>query len=404
MTDAHTAGKDGGQELAAARRVLADRLWTSGDLRTEALRAGVAEVPREVFLQPGVLRQDDTGRWTPVLPDRLSPGEWATLAYQDESLVTQLDGQITAADLTQPGAEPRHGFPTASSTMPSLVVSMIEELDAEPGMSVLELGTGTGYSTALLTRLLGEDAVTSIEVDPVLAARAEKALNEIGLAPWTYPGDGLLGYPRRAPYDRVIATFSVRRIPYAWVRQTNPGGTILATVGSWAYGTGLAKLTVNDDGTATGTLTRPTSFMPARAHAAQPLDGDLDARTAYADSERTTTLDPAVLDEWMPAFLAQVAASGTQLVHVTGPDKEAGTYLFDTARESYAAVSGGESGWTVRQGGPVAIWDAIETAIDAWENAGRPGIEQVKLVVTPDTHVYTIPGDRRLIWSHRLLP
>jgi protein-L-isoaspartate(D-aspartate) O-methyltransferase len=220
-------------------------------------------------------------RWETVTVESLGRQAWAELVYRDDSLVTQLDGHLAATDI----GEPVTGFPTASSTMPSLVASMIEDLDVVPGMNVLELGTGTGYSTALLTELLGEDQVTSIEVDPALAERAEKPLNEIGLAPWTYPGDGLLGYPPRAPYDRVIATFAVRRIPYAWVRQTRPDGIILATVGTWAYGTGLAKLTVTPEGTARGRLILRTSFMPARAQADTFIDGDLGFRTAYADSE-----------------------------------------------------------------------------------------------------------------------
>lgn len=94
-------------------------------------------------------------------------------------------------------------------------------------------------------------SVTTVEVDPGVATRADAALEAAGYSTWTVTGDGLLGHPRRAPYDRVIATCAVRRIPHTWVRRTRPGGTILTTVapGSWAYGSGLAKVTVSDDGT-----------------------------------------------------------------------------------------------------------------------------------------------------------
>ncbi|WP_319367819.1 hypothetical protein [Streptomyces scabiei] len=103
---------------------------------------------------------------------------------------------------------------------------------------------------------------------------------------------------------------SGRRIPYTWVRQTKPGGIILATVGpgAWSYGTGLAKLTVRKDGTAEGRIIRRSSFMPARAEAVVPLSGDLTARAAYADTERKTVLSPEVLEQWMPALLAQLSA------------------------------------------------------------------------------------------------
>ena len=94
-------------------------------------------------------------------------------------------------------------------------------------------------------------SVTTVEVDPGVATRAEAAPEAAGHSTWTVTGDGLLGHPRRAPYDRVIATCAVRRVPHTWVRRTRPGGTILTTVapGSWAYGSGLAKVTVSDDGT-----------------------------------------------------------------------------------------------------------------------------------------------------------
>lgn len=397
----HLTTSDSGSALDAARRALADRLRNGGAMRTDALEAAVAAVPREVFLQPGVFLPTEDGRWGPATPSELGPAAWAELAYSDEqSLVTQVDGHLTVADVTAPIA----GFPTASSTTPVTVISMIEDLEAGPGMSILELGTGTGYSTALLSAVFGEDLVTSVEVDPALSSRAEAALEQAGWSPWTYAGDGLLGLPYRAPYDRVIATFSVRRIPYAWVRQTRPGGIILATVGSWAYGSGLARLTVEEDGTATGRLIRRSSFMPARAHAPALASLDLGARTAYADTERPTRMNPGLLERWMPAFLAQTAAPGTQMIHAVGADGDPEVHLFDIERESFAVLTPSGEEWTVRQGGPVAIWDVIEDAVARWEAAGSPDIDDVALEVTEAAHTYQFNTDPGLCWVHQVAP
>jgi methyltransferase of ATP-grasp peptide maturase system len=278
---------------------------------------------------------------------------------------------------------------------------MLEDLTIDDGMNVLEIGTGTGYSTALLCARLGEYNVTSIEVDSDVAIRAHVALERVGYSTWTVTGDGLLGHPRRAPYDRIIATCAVRRIPYTWIRQTRPGGVILATVGSWSYGTGLARLTVGDDGTATGHIIRRASFMPARAHALEPLSGDFTARTAYADTERTARISPDALADWMPAFLAQLAAPGTRLVRAVGGGGTV-VYLFDTDRESFAALTPTGGGWTVRQGGPVAVWDAIEQALTAWQDTGRPGIDAVRMRVTSRVHTYEVAGKSRLHWEHTI--
>lgn len=386
-------------DITAGRRALADRLQASGDLTSPTWRAAVEAVPRELFLQPGVFLPAGGDQWQPVTALGADPEEWAEIAYSDQSLVTQLDGYLTADQV----AGPIRGFPTSSSTIPATVVSMIEALDVEDGQSVLEIGTGTGYSTALMCHRLGEDQVTSVEVDPEVAARADAALETAGYSTWTVTGDGLLGHPRRAPYDKVIATCAVRRIPYTWVRQTRPGGTILATIGSWSYGTGLAKITVNDDGTAQGQIIGRASFMPARSQAVVPLAGDLSARAAYADTERPTPIAPQLLDEWMPAFLAQLAAPGAQLVTAVADGGRQTVYLFDPSRESFAQLDENGDGWSVRQGGPVALWGAVEQALTAWQEAGRPDISTVRLRISERSHAYWIGENPSLRWDHRLI-
>ncbi|MCN9239564.1 ATP-grasp peptide maturase system methyltransferase [Streptomyces sp. RY43-2] len=386
-------------DSTSLRRALADQLEQGGVLRTPVWRKAVEAVPRELFLPSFFRSAPGPGGITQYIPvtQDTDEDERLTLTYQDETWVTQLDGHLTADTADGPVT----GFPTSSSTMPSTVMGMLESLDVEDGMNVLEIGTGTGYSTGLMCHRLGEDNVTSVEVDPAVSERADAALEDAGYSTWTVTGDGLLGHPRRAPYDRTIATCALRRIPYAWVRQTQPGGIILATVGpsAWTYGTGLAKLTVKDDGTAVGRIIGRTSFMPARAEAAVQLSGDLSARAAYADTERATSLPPDALNHWMPAFLAQLAAPGAQLVRAVSGSRET-VYLFDTGREAFAALTADGDEWTVRQGGPVAIWDAIESALTAWQSAGEPDITSVRMEVTSRTHTYWIGDQPALRWEH----
>lgn len=386
---------------AAARARLADALDRDGLTRTTGLREAVATVPREAFLRPGVFLADETGQWVPTSREEVGENAWAEIAYRNDSLVTQLDGHLTINDVT----EPLWGDPTCSSTIPGVVTSMIDELDLdhlpEEGR-VLELGTGTGYSTALLATVLGERRVTSVEVDPDLSARAHTALEAVGLHPITIAGDGLTGHPDGGPYDRAIATFAVRDIPYTWVDQVRPGGIIVATVGVWAYGTGLARLVIDDDGAATGHLVRNSSFMPARAQATRYRD-DLFTLAEHADSERDTTLDPEVLGEWMPSLLTQLALPDIHLATVTSDDDARGpvTYLAAENTPSFAEITPtAATGWHVRQGGAVAIWDTVENTLATWRNAGSPGIESVHVRVDRQGSTYWIDENPELRWIH----
>ena len=109
---------------------------------------------------------------------------------------------------------------------------------------VLEIGTGTGYNAALLARYLGEQWVTSIDIDPVLSEQARANLKAAGYAPTVVRADGAGGWPSTAPCDRIISTAAViaGRLPYAWVEQTRPGGLILTPWGT-AYHNGALVTT-----------------------------------------------------------------------------------------------------------------------------------------------------------------
>src|ERR1700732_2918318 len=142
-------------DTAPQRRALTARLEKSGVLTTLRWRAAVEAVPRELFLNPGVSLPMHGGRWRPVTAAGADPAEWAEIACRDQSLTTQLDGHLTA---DQVGGLVT-GVPTSSSTTPVTVVGMIESLDVDDGHRVLEIGTGTGYSSALMCHRLGEDNV-----------------------------------------------------------------------------------------------------------------------------------------------------------------------------------------------------------------------------------------------------
>jgi methyltransferase of ATP-grasp peptide maturase system len=358
-------------------RQLLDKMTASGSLRTAPWKHAAETVPRHEFLRGGYFRRavgTDFTAWQPIRED---DPDWLEGCYTDESLVTQIAGTIVPEDLR--GRITRE--PTSSSTLPSLVLRMLEDLQAEDGHKVLEIGTGTGYSTALLCARLGDECVTSIEYDAWVASRARAALGHLGTYPTLVTGDGLLGHGAGAPYDRVIATCGVRTVPMAWVEQTRPGGLILATVGGWLGSSELARLTVHQDGTASGPLLGgAVSFMLARPHMPPPLGllPDLDA-----GKERETQTGAEVLNNWTSRFVVQFAVPGAQRLTMQR-DGHTEDVLVDVDTGSWAAVYQDSGRWLVRQGGPEPLWDAVEEQFGRWVKAGAPALEEFIVTVTPE--------------------
>lgn len=212
-------------DLAAdLRGQLVDSLVAAEVIRDPRWAEAFRQVPRHAFL-PGFFVQRPDGTWEPVTsahPDHLA------LVYRNEVCVTQLDGDDRAWEQAL-AKDAVIGVPTSSSSMPTIMAIMLEALAVTPGNRVLEIGTGTGYNAALLCHVLGDGLVTSIDVDAGVLARAESRLTGAGYHPRCVAGDGEQGYAPRAPYDRILGTCAVSRIPSAWLAQTAPGGLIVTT-------------------------------------------------------------------------------------------------------------------------------------------------------------------------------
>lgn len=376
----------------------ADELCASGHLTRDWTPSFLA-VPRHQFVPEIIWLPDTRTRGPNLVPLHRAehPDQWMELAAGDDFVITQVD------DGHPIGPDGAGEIVTSSASMPHVVALMLKHLEVHGGERVLEIGTGTGWNAALLAHRLGAERVTSIEVDPQVAAHARRALSDAGFRAVTViTGDGALGYPPRGPYDRVIATVACTQMPYAWVAQTRRGGRIVAP--SWAleYHGLLLALTVTEDGTATGQAVDHVSFMRLRDQRVEPHFATFhstDEEEAQA-SITETAVHPAEVASGDYA-LGAIIAIGTRVAECQmdyfpsrDPNSHNGTLrLVDQCSRSWARLYYDHDGgppYQVHQYGPRRLWDEVEAAHTWWVEHDRPSANHWQFTVTPEGQQITL--------------
>jgi protein-L-isoaspartate(D-aspartate) O-methyltransferase len=154
------------------------------------------------------------------------PNAYADAAYRDQALPISCGQTIS---------------------QPYVVAYMTERLEIGPQHRVLEVGTGSGYQTAVLSRLARE--VVTIERYRTLADSARARLATLGYANVeVVAGDGLAGIPEKAPFDRIIVTAAAEEVPQALVDQLADGGVMVFPLGPHSGAQVIVKLTKTKDG------------------------------------------------------------------------------------------------------------------------------------------------------------
>ena len=151
-------------------------------------------------------------------------------------------------------------------SQPYVVAYMTEQLGVHPHHRVLEVGTGSGYQAAVLSRLARE--VVSIERYRTLADRARERLRALGLDNVeVIVGDGLAGVPARAPYDRIIVTAAAEHAPQSLIDQLADNGAMILPLGPPSGAQHIVKLTKSSTGIARENLiaVRFVPLLPGQA-------------------------------------------------------------------------------------------------------------------------------------------
>ena len=130
-------------------------------------------------------------------------------------------------------------------SQPSVVSRMTEWLDVKDGQNILEIGTGSGWQTGILSYLVGTGNVYSVEIHPELAKFAKENLDKLKIDNvQVILGDGSMGYPKASPYDRIIITAACTEIPLPLFEQLAENGLIVAPVGDFSQSLVLSKKTL----------------------------------------------------------------------------------------------------------------------------------------------------------------
>ena len=193
------------------QRGFVDGMIVRGAIRTDAVRQAFLDVPRHLFLDR--YYEGDTL----VEVDRDGPTEeQLRRIYSDEALVTHR----------------QDARPTSSTSQPGLVAHMLEQLLLEPGMSVLEIGAGTGWNAGLMGHIVGpEGHVLSMDVQGEVAEAARSHLDCAGVRNVrVITGDGGYGHAEAAPYGRIVTTANCDGISPHWAEQLARGGGLLVTL------------------------------------------------------------------------------------------------------------------------------------------------------------------------------
>lgn len=200
----------------------------------------VLDLRRRGIMNPAVLRAMEE-----VPRDRFVMPAHAAAAYEDRAMPIACGQTIS---------------------QPFVVAYMTENLDAGPGHHVLEVGTGSGYQAAVLSRVVAK--VTTVERYRTLADAARLRLRALGYDNVdVIHGDGMAGVPERAPFDRIIVTAAAETVPQTLIDELVPGGVMVLPVGAAEGHQTLRRIVRTETGSQASTLlaVRFVPLLPGEA-------------------------------------------------------------------------------------------------------------------------------------------
>lgn len=326
----------------------------SGAIRSPSVERAFHSVDRHLFVGR-FFSFDREGRPTvhEVDPSDPDPGTLEAV-YRDVALAVSIDAT---------------GNLISTASEPTLVARMLERLDVQPGMSVLEVGTGTGYNAALLASLVGsEGRVTTVEIDPELAAGAGHALQSTGHSNVrVFCADGAAGVPAAAPYDRIVVTAGCADLSPAWLDQLSEGGRLLAPLRQAQQGDPLTRV-FDAEGVWRGQMVGYATFVP--------MDGLM---TASRHTLRPPSLHEVLTEPVWPDFDPASDAANFWYFLGIADARATGQQICLAEEDAFALVDGHKIVWA----GGAHLRMAMDRLFAEWRELGKPSISEFRMTFVP---------------------
>lgn len=294
------------------------------------------------------------------------------------------------------------------SSSPARIADMVALADIEPGMRVLEIGTGTGYTAAVLAEKVGASGhVVSVDVDQELVTRAAELHKKSGNTHVEiHHADGTTGWENGAPYDRIIGWTTPHVLPDPWVRQSAHRAVIVTPVKIADIANAHAVIRCRvEHGKPAGASAQPGSFIemtpepvtdfgqPLRyvdsivtieagerawisisGHRVPPEQADAITRQLAAAEPQPEWIDPACWREFT-AYMLDTLSDGEPISASTGTGQGFG---FTTSDSAVLVLRDG----SVAACGTAAALATLRGIRDAWEQAGQPGYDAATVAFT----------------------
>lgn len=392
---------------------LARQLVRDGALTDASWRDAVRNVPRHHFTpshytaappSPGTTgwrhhHRPDSG------PDTPAGRAWLRQVYAQVPLVVALSG------IDVWGRQ----HPVAVSPDPATTMRLLHTLEIRATDRVLELGTGSAHTTAMLAHRVGAKQLTSVEIDPDVHHLATHRLDQLGQRPYLVLADDtrLDATPLHPTdvatpgFDRVLVGHTVDDIPAAWLHHTRPGSLVLATL-TGGLGVGHpALLHHTPDGRLTGPfLPWPTDDLPAQRHHARLAAIRRPATpTATRPRHGSTSVDPTALHaNTSLALLHQLHLPPGTTAAVRADVDGSATYLHapDSSWAEIAHQPDRRGHYDSRIAGPTNLLDALAAARDTYHDLHRPGWTDLGLTSATRSTRGTAPPivTSTVVWCH----